>query len=94
MPGIAGVTNLNSVSLSTSSTKKEPLYELIAVVIPAIKTGVSLNNPCFLSVSTVMILVGVLPSPALIEVIPTGSAARSPTILNSSTLGSKSVNVG
>ena len=67
---------------------------MIAVVIPAIKTGVSLNSPCALLVLTVIVAVGVLPSPALIDVTPTGSDCKSPTILNSSTLGSKSSNVG
>ena len=71
-------------------TKNDPLYSSTLVVIPLIKTGVSLNRLCGVKVVTVTVVVGTKPSPALILVIPIGSARRSPTILYSSTDGSKS----
>ena len=80
--------------LTTSLTTIEPLYTLGLVVIPLRRIGVSLKSPCASLVVTVIVVVGIAPSPALMEVIPIGSARRSPTILYSSTRGSKSLPTG
>ena len=48
-----------------------------------IRIGVPTSNPCGPCVVTVILLVGVAPSPDIIDVITRGSAANAPTISNS-----------
>ena len=51
--------------------------------IPSMRIGVPLSNPWGPCVVTVILLVGVAPSPDIIDSIVIGSAANAPTISNS-----------
>ena len=68
-----------------SATTNCPLYP--SAVIPLIRKGVSTSKPDIsVDVLTVILVVGVTPSPALILEIPADTPVE-PTILNSSILG-------
>ena len=90
---------LNVLTPTTSLTVNEPLYDSPSTVTPLTRNGLS-TYKLWGKVSPVNLFEVVtvisfkspvpLPLPALILLIPNGLASREPTILNSSTEGSKS----
>ena len=62
----------------------------MATLIPVILIGVPISSKCGTSVSTVTVVVGVVPSPEIILEIAIGSDASAPTISHSVLCLSKS----